>query len=408
MGSPRPESAKKSHITLKMCEEFIGDQPYVVRFSDDYSYAAIGFEHGKIIIKENSKRSQAKKSVGNLTSIGIFDAKDDTTVTDIKFVHINRDQKYSKMLCATYTSGYVRIWRFTRDLSRRMVGEVLEKYIGAPRPEVRGDLNTPLCCSYSYDNRHIVVGGTDAVIRVYNAPELTVARLCKCTNFMGSSDGHLMQVCAISYHPLGAQRIEYLRVFITASWDHTVKIWQDDIEHCLWSYGATNVCSNDALDINSENNLICAGNWSPDMPSVSFFNFNTTVVHNYHSPIFEAKPFASGKAFNKACTKLYRELIMHSSRNYVAKFLSDSIVFLGGGQVDCFNIVEFRTGETLVTVTGFTKTIVSAAIHTNIEDTWYPCSVCLCSDHSVYLFDILKPDKHVVDVSDLKAAVMQE
>lgn len=189
----------KKKVLLRVSEKFEDDNPCVARFSDDFLYIAIGFEHGKILMKQNSDNSDKKKTVGNLKSIGEFDAKDRTFVTDIKFVHINKDNKESKKLCATYASGHVRIWRFTREVSRRLFCDILEEFEGTPREISRCDTNVPLCCCFSYDNERLVVGGQDTVIRVYDPQNLNILCKCKCSA-SGSNDGHSMQVCAVVYH----------------------------------------------------------------------------------------------------------------------------------------------------------------------------------------------------------------
>ena len=49
-----------------------------------------------------------------------------------------------------------------------------------------------------------------------------------------SANFHTLRITAIKYHPLGKVDQKYGHIFISASWDNTIQIWDDRKPGSLW------------------------------------------------------------------------------------------------------------------------------------------------------------------------------
>jgi len=104
---------------------------------------------------------------------------------------------------------------------------------------------------FSNDGSYFATGGKDSSLRVYNTDNLTVSRFYSGTDDLerdGSghdltaSSGHSKKVFAIKFHP------EDRNVFLSTSWDRSVKIWDLRSEYAVRTINGPFVCG-DGIDI---------------------------------------------------------------------------------------------------------------------------------------------------------------
>ncbi len=151
------------------------------------------------------------------------------------------------------SSGFIRLWDcFDGSPHPKMVFEIFENSVPCDFNRVEADDIVPnelLCLALSLDASRFVTGGVDTIIKVYDLRTRTrmidlisgYVISCFTTNGCRSRSSqknecthHSNRVTALVYHPRGDTDANYSHIFISASWDKTIQIWDDRCEASLW------------------------------------------------------------------------------------------------------------------------------------------------------------------------------
>lgn len=91
----------------------------------------------------------------------------------------------------------------------------------------------------------------------------------------------------------------YSHIFVSASWDQTIQIWDDRKVASLWHYYGPQVVGSDGLDIDGMQNIIVAASWVRSgvmLKMWKFADFSITgsslaakrkILQNYSKPVNE-------------------------------------------------------------------------------------------------------------------------
>uniref|UniRef100_A0A183SIC5 WD_REPEATS_REGION domain-containing protein n=1 Tax=Schistocephalus solidus TaxID=70667 RepID=A0A183SIC5_SCHSO len=155
---------------------------------------------------------------------------------------------------ASDSSGYVRLWNcFAGAGSKSLIFEWYESSIPCEFNNVSAEKPEPneiLCISLATDDSRFVTGGTDTVIKVAK------------TGLKRHCNYHTSRVTALRYHPRGEFDAAYSHIFVSASWDNSVQIWDDRNTGSLWQYYGPHVAGSDGLDVEASQNLILTSSWT--------------------------------------------------------------------------------------------------------------------------------------------------
>lgn len=354
-------------IRIINCIEFEEKHhPFVIRISEDNEMWAIGFENG--IVGLYPKLDTSPSTLGCAAKTVDLSADGESwAVTDVRFFHSNKKQKAPKFLIATYASGYVRLWDFgIKNRIHQLKKEFREEaeQIEAHAESKGCHYNTVLCCSVSYDNKRLVTGGSDCGIRVYDAENLVVTKLCQSSMGRDKMDGHVMKVCAVKYHPLGAEHIEYTHTFLSGGWDDVIMIWDDRSGATLWQYYGTHICGNDALDILQFPNMILGGNWNRETPLFHVYEFHVKCLSNEDAYNPTAKYIKKEEDADKECKPVYsltQNSVTAPSMPYVTLWLTKNLIVTAGSNNNCFNIINWKETNICAAVRDFEHAIYSVA-----------------------------------------------
>lgn len=113
---------------------------------------------------------------------------------------------------------------------------------------------------FSYDGSSFATGGKDSCVRLYDSETLGLKRIYTGSKHsdMESGEatplipGHSQKVFSIKFHP------DDINVFLSASWDHSLKVWDKRSNHAVRTIHGPFVCG-DGLDI--AHNQILTASW---------------------------------------------------------------------------------------------------------------------------------------------------
>ncbi|VDN09591.1 unnamed protein product [Dibothriocephalus latus] len=162
------------------------------------------------------------------------------------------------------SSGYVRLWNcFAGTGAKSLIFEWYESAIPCEFNKVSDENPEPneiLCISLATDDSRFVTGGTDTVIKVAK------------TGLKRHCNYHTSRITALRYHPRGEFDVAYSHIFVSASWDNSVQIWDDRNPGSLWysdlvtlifrQYYGPHVAGSDGLDVEASQNLILTSSWT--------------------------------------------------------------------------------------------------------------------------------------------------
>ncbi|CAF1088641.1 unnamed protein product [Adineta steineri] len=195
-------------------------------------------------------------------------------VTCLKFYSNQTDLNVDnyKLLAATYTAGYVKVWHYS---TQQCIFTFNEK----ERQPLALDFN----CSYT----RLYVAGSDCVINCYDFMTKTFIRKFQASESRELMDGHKNRIHAIRSHPIMES------VFLTGGWDETIHYWDERAPHSQKHFSGPNICG-DALDIVDERQTILTGSWRKN---------STLQIWDFSSGKLIKDPFRSKATSMLYCTK---------------------------------------------------------------------------------------------------------
>lgn len=373
------------------CVHFEESSPFVIRITEDNSLWAIGFQNGNIGVYPGLDKCPS--TIGCITkTVDLIPEGETLAVTDIRFFH-QRKKAIPSIMVAVYASGFVRVWDYgiVNDI-HQLKCENREKSLKIEAHESNKDpqFNTILCCSLSYDNKRVVTGGSDSVLRVYIAETLKITTICQSTLGRDKMDGHVMTVCAVKYHPMGEKHREYNHVFLSGGWDDAIMIWDDRNGSSLFQYHGTHICGNDALDIICYPNMIIGGNWSRDTPLFHIYEFNAKSLSHADTASMNpsAKYIRKESDADRECKPVYsltQNSITAPTMPYVALWLNKNLIIAAGGNNNCFNIINWKETNICAAVKDFDSAIYSVAFKKPASN--HPLVIAFATGPYVYVME---------------------
>ncbi|CAF3659271.1 unnamed protein product [Rotaria sordida] len=175
-------------------------------------------------------------------------------VTCLKFYGNKDDAKidHQKMLAATYTAGYVKVWHYP---TQQCVFTFDEKD------------RQPLALDFNYNYTRLYVAGSDCVINCYDFSAKKLLRKLQASESRENMDGHKNRIHAIRSHPAMET------VFLTGGWDETIHYWDERAPHSQKHFAGPHLCG-DALDIIAEHQVILTGSWRKNS-TLQIWDFST-------------------------------------------------------------------------------------------------------------------------------------
>ncbi|CAF0843803.1 unnamed protein product [Adineta steineri] len=212
------------------CEEYV----LCCKYSPLGDVFAVGLGNGTI--KVYSKSGQFQYAL----------ADNDTKtrrypVTCLKFYANKEDLKsdHQKMIAATYTAGYVKVWHYP---TQQCVYTFDEKD------------RQPLALDFNSNHTRLYVAGSDCKINCYDFQTKKLVSNLRASESRERMDGHKNRIHAIRAHPTMET------IFLTGGWDETVHYWDERTTHSQKHFAGPHLCG-DSLDIIAEHQVILTGSW---------------------------------------------------------------------------------------------------------------------------------------------------
>ncbi|CAF1417265.1 unnamed protein product [Rotaria sordida] len=217
-------------INVVDCEEHV----LCCKYSPQGDSFAVGLGNGTIKIYSKSGQFQYALS-DNDTKTRRY------PVTCLKFYANKDDLKvdHQKMLAATYTAGYVKIWHYSTQQCVFTFDETERQ---------------PLALDFNSTYTHLFVAGSDCAINCYDFTTKKLIHKFQASQSRENMDGHKSRIHAIRSHPT----IE--TIFLTGGWDDTIHYWDERTLHSQKHFPGPHLCG-DALDIVAEHQVILTGSW---------------------------------------------------------------------------------------------------------------------------------------------------
>jgi len=213
----------------------------------------IGEENGIYCIALHPERNQATVGLGS----GIFHIYDIDNWTRIR--KLREDFLVSlPLLAIKYYPCRARDTLYTGGSNGIIKTWNLENYNVIQSVAEAGNQITSL--DFTCDGSNFVSVGKDRCVRIYDTNRHALSRLYTGTDTMDidcvdndfSMPGHSQKIFAVKYHP------DDKNVLISASWDHTLKVWDTRLDNAVRTIHGPYVCG-DGLDIN--NNSVLTASW---------------------------------------------------------------------------------------------------------------------------------------------------
>ncbi|CAH8551171.1 unnamed protein product [Dicrocoelium dendriticum] len=335
----------------------------VVRLAPSHAFCAVGLANGEI------QFFQLASQINRATIATLKDANENLSCTDICFSrNAAPDSKDGSCLLASYASGYIRLWHYhgigSKQLLVRSWKESICDRTYIPRSNPMDDANQIFCISISEDNKRFISGGLDARVRVYNKGSTDKGRILQPSTSDHTAYGHTSRVTALAYHPRGRNNPHYASIFVSASWDDTIRIWDEQQGNSLWEICGPHVVGNDGMDIDPTRNVILTCSWRREKSLLQVWEFPERV--------FES-PYALDRDGRKTRQKQPLYNLMHWTREkishgYVAKFdpTYRHILFAGSNK-NIIDIFEIGRQEVLAELDELSHGVYSAAIFQNLN-----------------------------------------
>lgn len=387
------------NIVCQAVFDFADVTVLVVRLTFDENFWIVGLRNGIIkLIPSNGEMSN------NIQTLQVND--ESSCCVDARSVPCRPEEPSEKShrIVAVYASGYVRIWYYTGATPEsKLLSTLREEFIpreeqdANPNSRRRKRMNQILACSCSLDGERFITGGDDCFIRVYDVNQKKLLRTLGSSLSPDKIDGHVMRVCALQYHPRGAEFPEYKHVFISGGWDDTVQIWDDRFQHSLWVYAGPHISGSDALDIEPHLNQILTSSWRHDSTILQVWRFNDAAVAQLHTSTDDSPPSVdapyrldaeqTGAAFReRPIAEVPQQSFEMRSKGYVAKWLGPSFIAFGGSNANVFRVFAQNKSSSTASVTNLPNGVYSVAFaESQLNDLQRPLQLAFCAGPKVYL-----------------------
>ncbi|CAF4103404.1 unnamed protein product [Rotaria sp. Silwood2] len=302
------------------CEEYV----LCCKFSPHADVFAVGLGNGTIKIYSKSGHFQYALSDNDtktrrkyylfelnifLSNISYFSGY---PVTCLKFYANKDDLKadHQKMLAATYTAGYVKVWHYP---TQQCVFTFDEKD------------RQPLALDFNSTYTHLFVAGSDCAINCYDFTTKKLIRKLQASESREHMDGHKNRIHAIRSHPT----IE--SIFLTGGWDETIHYWDERAPHSQKHFSGPHLCG-DALDIIAEHQVILTGSWR---------KYSTLQIWDFSTGELIKDAFQNNATSMLYCTKFSpKNFILCAGNDKNEAIIYDySILQMVGGITDLENAV---------------------------------------------------------------------
>ncbi|KAF5397104.1 WD domain G-beta repeat protein [Paragonimus heterotremus] len=309
----------------------------VVRIFCDHTICVIGLSNGDIRLFRLSKGMLEE------TSTRLKDSAECLPCTDVQYFHGPRPAVGDEKQCilASYASGCVRMWSYTTASKRNSLLNVWkERWFKANdlEPKKNDSTNQILCISISFDNKRFITGGTDAYIRVYEIASHKPGRILQPSITAYNTPGHTSRITALAYHPKGRSDVRYLPIFVSAGWDDSIQIWNDQQSSSLWRFYGPHVAGSDGLDIDPIRNTILTCSWRRDRVPIQLWQFPEFVVGLDKSIAEHQK-----ESYKKPMPHFSNELLSQATQGYVVKCDSAyQFALFAGSNKNIISVVSLR------------------------------------------------------------------
>ncbi|CAL8095479.1 unnamed protein product [Calicophoron daubneyi] len=350
----RKENSAKSALQFEVTETLEADA-MVIRVSEDRSLCAVGMANGDIRFFHLQRRY-------SLPVVMRLKAANETLpCTDLKIFTIDR----KTLVLATYASGYVRMWDYAALPNKgKLISEWKEEAIeGFPSAPVKEKYNQILCLAISCEYERFVTGGTDSYIRVYQRESKKPPRVLQPTIYSHQSNGHTNRITAVVYHPRARWESSYEHLFVSASWDDSIQIWDDRVDGSLWQYYGPHVSGNDGLDIDPLHNVILTCSWRRDKSLLQLWKFASHAAFRG-----KGKGDHEDTFYKQPLTEFVYEPKTQSSQGYVAKFdPSFQFVIFGGSNENMLAVIDMSSKTVVAETKELDNGIYSAVVYMDEE-----------------------------------------
>lgn len=336
----------------------IEDEALEIKISPDRSCFVVALSSGIIRIFFMEDKSN-KASALRLKAPG---EKMPCNALAFTSTHKASKSKYNQHLLAVYSSGYVRLWNcFAGAGSKSLIFEWYESSIPCEFNNVSAEKPEPneiLCISLATDDSRFVTGGTDTVIKVYdflNKARLLDLQASAKTGLKRHCNYHTSRVTALRYHPRGEFDAAYSHIFVSASWDNSVQIWDDRNTGSLWQYYGPHVAGSDGLDVEASQNLILTSSWTRSSVLIQMWKFADFVLV---SPTHAKR--RSSVNYSNPINEFVMEGTHSKTQGYVAKFgISGHLVFFTGSNNNILRIIDMENMATVAGVNNLPNAVYS-------------------------------------------------
>ncbi|KAF7248432.1 hypothetical protein EG68_09516 [Paragonimus skrjabini miyazakii] len=262
-------------------------------------------------------------------------------------------------------SGCVRMWLYTTASKKNSLLNVWkESWFEANDSERRKNdsTNQILCISISFDNKRFITGGTDTYIRVYEIASHKPGKILQPSITAYNTLGHTSRITALAYHPKGRSDVRYLPIFVSAGWDDSIQIWNDQQNSSLWrvylQFYGPHVAGSDGLDIDPIRNTILTSSWRRDRVPIQLRQFPEFIMGLDESVAEHQK-----ESYKKPMPYFSNEPLSQATQGYVVKCDSTyQFALFAGSNKNIVSVVSLRHNAIIAEVTNLPCGVYSGAI----------------------------------------------
>lgn len=221
------QKIQRSLEIIKQKDYKVGDENgvYTIALNHDGSKAAVGLGSGSFTVYDCKKTWDKLRRIRTDCIVSL-------PLLALKFYPC---QAYNALYTGS-SDGTVKAW----NLDTFSHGENIIEEPG----------NQITSLDFSSDGFYFATSGKDCNVRVYHTDNLKILKTYTGSNNLEVESfedlsiipGHSKKVFAVKFHP------EDRNVFLTASWDHSIKIWDLRTDHALRTVNGPFVCG-DGIDI---------------------------------------------------------------------------------------------------------------------------------------------------------------
>ncbi|VDD81278.1 unnamed protein product [Mesocestoides corti] len=268
-----------------------------------------------------------------------------------------------------------------------MLFEIFESALPCDFNQVKENVVVPnelLCLSLSTDSSRFVTGGTDTIIKVYDMT--TKLRLLDLksgsrTYLKKEYTHHSSRISALVYHPRGETDPVYSHVFVSASWDQTIQIWDDRQTASLWHYYGPHVVGSDGLDIDFVQNVILTSSWSRSGVMLKMWKFADFCLTG-KSPAAKRKFLQN---YSKPVNEVSLEGSDSTTQGYVARIGGGGrYLFYAGFSMNVIKVIDRETMNIVASLNNLPNAVYSLDSCLDPNDK-RRCWVVFTNTNNVYL-----------------------